>query len=117
MYGVPSRLVCEEWSPNKNKKDAMCIRDRGFHDALCEMALDQCQTLNREHLPAALSGGVFLNRTLLDGVSDRLTAAGYRVLTHRRVSPGDEGLSLGQLAIAACQMNQRRNDHVSGCSA
>ena len=90
---------------------------RGFHDALCEMALDQCQTLNREHLPAALSGGVFLNRTLLDGVSDRLTAAGYRVLTHRRVSPGDEGLSLGQLAIAACQMNQRRNDHVSGCSA
>ena len=90
---------------------------RGFHDALCEMALDQCQTLNREHLPAALSGGVFLNRTLLDGVSDRLTAAGYRVLTHRRVSPGDEGLSLGQLAIAACQMNQRRNDHVSCCSA
>ena len=90
---------------------------RGFHDALCEMALDQCRALNREGLPAALSGGVFLNRTILDGVSARLTAAGFAVLTHRRVSPGDEGLSLGQLAVAARQTEQRRTDHVSRSSA
>ena len=78
------------------------------------MALDQCRALNPQHLPAALSGGVFLNRALLDGVSDRLQKAGYAVLTHRRVSPGDEGLSLGQLAAAA---RQRSISHVSGSSA
>lgn len=87
---------------------------RSFHNALCAMALDQCRALNPAHLPAALSGGVFLNRALLDGVSERLQKAGYAVLTHRRVSPGDEGLSLGQLAAAA---HQRSISHVSGSSA
>ena len=86
---------------------------RSFHETLCELALEQCRALNPDRLPVALSGGVFLNQALLDGITDRLTAAGYPVLTHRRVSPGDEGLCLGQLAIAAWK---RRNNHVFGSS-
>lgn len=86
---------------------------RSFHETLCDLALTQCRALNPDRLPVALSGGVFLNQILLDGITDRLTAAGYSVLTHRRVSPGDEGLCLGQLAIAAWK---RRNNHVFGSS-
>ena len=86
---------------------------RSFHETLCDLALTQCRALNPNRLPVALSGGVFLNQALLDGITDRLTAAGYSVLTHRRVSPGDEGLCLGQLAIAAWK---RRNNHVFGSS-
>lgn len=71
----------------------------GFQQALCRMALDQCWTLNPDGLPVVLSGGVFLNRALLEGVTALLEGAGYRVYTHRRVSPSDEGLALGQLAI------------------
>lgn len=73
----------------------------GFRQALCRMALDQCRTLNPDGLPVVLSGGVFLNRALLEGVTALLEGAGYRVYTHRRVSPSDEGLALGQLAIGA----------------
>lgn len=73
----------------------------GFQQALCRMALDQCRTLNADRLPVVLSGGVFLNRALLEGVTALLEGAGYRVYTHKRVSPSDEGLALGQLAIGA----------------
>src|SRR5699024_678226 len=74
---------------------------RGFLDALCRMALDQCRVLNPERLPVVLSGGVFLNQYLLHGVTRLLEADGFAVYTHRRVSPSDEGLALGQLAVAA----------------
>lgn len=51
----------------------------------------------------ALSGGVFQNRLLLDGVGGALEARGYRVLRHRRVPANDGGLSLGQAAVVAAQ--------------
>lgn len=73
----------------------------GFQQALCRMALNQCQTLNPDRLPVVLSGGVFLNRALLEGVTALLEGAGYQVYTHKRISPSDEGVALGQLAIGA----------------
>ena len=81
---------------------------RGFLDALCRMARDQCRVLNAEGLPVVLSGGVFLNQYLLHGVTRLLEADGFPVYTHRRVSPSDEGLALGQLAIAAMLPNGDR---------
>ncbi len=88
---------------------------RGFMDALCRMALEQCRALNSQKLPVVLSGGVFLNQYLLSRITRLLEADGYRVYTHCRVSPGDEGLCLGQLAIAAAQRSV--DIHVSGSSA
>ena len=80
---------------------------RGFLDALCRMALEQCLALNPDRLPVVLSGGVFLNQYLLRGVTRLLAEAGFAVYTHHRVSPSDEGLPLGQLAIAAAR--RKRN--------
>lgn len=88
---------------------------RGFMDALCRMALEQCRVLNPARLPVVLSGGVFLNQYLLSGITRLLQTEGYQVYTHCRVSPGDEGLCLGQLAIAAAQRSV--DFHVSGSSA
>lgn len=85
---------------------------RGFMDALCRMALEQCRALNPGRLPVVLSGGVFLSQYLLTGITRLLENAGFSVYTHCRVSPGDEGLCLGQLAIAAAQRSV--DSHVSG---
>ncbi|HEX2508051.1 MAG TPA: carbamoyltransferase HypF [Miltoncostaeaceae bacterium] len=50
---------------------------------------------------AALSGGVFQNRRLLEGVALRLRRAGLRVLVAERLPPNDGGISYGQAAAVA----------------
>lgn len=51
----------------------------------------------------ALSGGVFQNSLLVSAVSDRLSAAGMDVLTHRRFPANDGGISLGQAVVVAAR--------------
>ncbi|MEG1987779.1 MAG: carbamoyltransferase HypF [Oscillibacter sp.] len=81
---------------------------RGFMDALCHMAVHQCQACNAAHLPVVLSGGVFLNRYLLNALTRLLEEAGFSSYTHHHVSSGDEGLCLGQIAIGG----MRRKEYV-----
>lgn len=49
----------------------------------------------------ALGGGVFQNALLLTLLTDRLLAAGFRVLAARSVPPNDGAISYGQAAVAA----------------
>ena len=51
-----------------------------------------------------LSGGCLQNVRLATSLRRRLEAHGYRVLAHRRVPPGDGGISYGQAAVAAARM-------------
>ncbi|MBO0728648.1 MAG: carbamoyltransferase HypF [Acidimicrobiaceae bacterium] len=48
----------------------------------------------------ALTGGVFQNTVLLQGVRAKLEAMGLSVCTHRSVPPNDAGVALGQLIVA-----------------
>ncbi len=49
---------------------------------------------------AALSGGVFHNRVLLEGIIDVLRGKGFTVYTHKQVPCNDGCIALGQLAVA-----------------
>jgi len=49
----------------------------------------------------ALGGGVFQNALLLTLLSDRLAAAGWRVLTARNLPANDGAISYGQAAVAS----------------
>jgi hydrogenase maturation protein HypF len=49
----------------------------------------------------AMSGGVMHNRRLARLLRSRLESQGFQVYQHRRVSPGNGGLSYGQAASAA----------------
>ncbi|UWZ83583.1 carbamoyltransferase HypF [Occallatibacter riparius] len=52
----------------------------------------------------AMSGGVMHNRRLARSLRRELESQGFEVFAHRRVSPGDGGLSYGQAAIGASKL-------------
>jgi hydrogenase maturation protein HypF len=56
----------------------------------------------------ALSGGCMHNRRLARLLRLKLEAEGFEVFQHRCVSPGDGGLSYGQLAVAAAMLNESK---------
>jgi hydrogenase maturation protein HypF len=53
----------------------------------------------------ALSGGCLHNRRLARLLREGLEEEGFKVYQHRQVSPGDGGLSYGQIAVAAAMLN------------
>lgn len=103
----PARLiVASMW------REMMADFDRGlsksliaarFHasiaDAFVQAAIGARAATGIENV--ALSGGVMHNRRLSRLLRVGLEATGFRVYQHRRVSPGDGGLSYGQAAVAA----------------
>jgi hydrogenase maturation protein HypF len=54
----------------------------------------------------ALSGGCMHNRRLARLLRSGLEEEGFQVFQHRRVSPGDGGLSYGQAAVAAAMLSK-----------
>jgi hydrogenase maturation protein HypF len=71
-----------------------------FHETVAAGAAEACVRAG-EPQTVVLSGGSFQNLRLLRSTRARLEAAGFRVLTHRRVPPNDGGVSYGQAVIAA----------------
>ena len=78
-----------------------------FMNTLIEMAALQCLRAREKTglNTVCLSGGSFQNLYLMARLPEKLEAAGFRVLRHRRLSPNDEGLSLGQLMIARAALD------------
>jgi hydrogenase maturation protein HypF len=76
-----------------------------FHNALAAATAEAVERLAAERGlgTAVLSGGVFQNRVLLEGVADRLERGGLRVLIPVRLPPNDGGISYGQAAVAAAR--------------
>ena len=79
------------------------IISRRFHTTMVDLIALVCNHIRGSmQLDAVvLSGGVFMNALLSSEAHSRLTGDGFRVYRHRLVPPGDGGISLGQLAIAA----------------
>lgn len=74
-----------------------------FHDAVVRATVAAAaeRALAAAIPTIGLTGGVFANRLLLQGIRNGLQDRGFEVLTHRVVPCNDGGLALGQAAIAA----------------
>jgi hydrogenase maturation protein HypF len=93
LTGVPPRIIAAR-----------------LHNGVAAMISRACLLLReRSGLgTVALSGGVFQNLLLLNGVVQLLEHDGFRVLVHARVPPNDGGISLGQAAVAAARDRMAR---------
>jgi hydrogenase maturation protein HypF len=76
-----------------------------FHDSLAAATAAACAAAAEAHGLAivVLSGGVFLNRRLLETTADALRRTGLRVLVPARLPPGDGGIAYGQAAVAVAR--------------
>jgi hydrogenase maturation protein HypF len=76
---------------------------RRFHNGLVEAFVQLAVKLRDRHGldRACMSGGTFQNVFLSENLRTRLDTLGFKVFTHAEVPPGDGGLSLGQIMVAA----------------
>ncbi|MET0081897.1 MAG: carbamoyltransferase HypF [Sedimenticola sp.] len=76
-----------------------------FHGGIARAVAETALKLSAEHRlqRVVLSGGVFQNRVLLEGVESRLSAQGLEVLIPEQTPANDGGISLGQAVIAAAR--------------
>jgi hydrogenase maturation protein HypF len=100
---VDTRPLIRAVAEDAIKGEEAATISRRFHATLAEMIAAVCARIGQVTglRDVVLSGGVFLNALLTHDASARLARAGFRVHRHRLVPPGDGGLSLGQIAVAA----------------
>ncbi|GAA3528774.1 carbamoyltransferase HypF [Streptomyces osmaniensis] len=74
-----------------------------FHHGVAGLVHALCRRARERHGldTVALTGGVFANTLLSSACAAALREDGFTVLRHRLVPPGDGGLALGQLMVAA----------------
>ncbi|MFF4400982.1 carbamoyltransferase HypF [Streptomyces sp. NPDC001480] len=74
-----------------------------FHRGTADLVHRLCVRARERHGvdTVALTGGVFLNTVLSSACAEALDGDGFTVLRHHLVPPGDGGLALGQLVVAA----------------
>jgi hydrogenase maturation protein HypF len=100
---IDTRPIIVEIAEDVRRGCAAARIARRFHSTLVEIVAQVCVRLRALTLlnVVTVSGGVFQNALFTSELGVRLRREGFRVYSHRRVPPGDGGLSLGQLAIAA----------------
>jgi len=105
---IDTRPLIAAVSAQARRVDAALV-GRRFQSTLVEIIAQVCARLARETGLATVvcSGGVFSNALLSVETAARLTKDGFRVYRHYRVPPGDGGLCLGQLAVAAAWQMSR----------
>ena len=102
IYVFDWRPMIREIAGEKEHGIAIGEIAAAFMNTLVSFAAEMAGKISRKTGigTVALSGGTLQNMYVLGRLDARLSDMGMNVLTHRRVSCNDEGISLGQLHIA-----------------
>jgi hydrogenase maturation protein HypF len=81
-----------------------------FHRGLIDLTVEICIKIRKKiggNPPVAVSGGVWQNRILLEGVRNRLTAEGFELLIPHQVPLNDGCIAFGQVMIAKAILGEK----------
>ena len=83
-----------------------------FHQELANQITASCVKIREQRgcNKAALSGGVFQNRLLLELTDHMLKEQGFEVLKHQLVPPNDGGIALGQAVYAMAYLKRNKGE-------
>ncbi|TDX52397.1 carbamoyltransferase HypF [Orenia marismortui] len=86
---------------------------RKFHNTVIDFSVAICKLVRRDYKinSVALSGGVFQNKILLEGIYQQLIAQDFKVYFHKQIPSNDGGLAVGQLVIANYQKGAKNDVH------
>lgn len=75
---------------------------RKFHNTIIESTVDLSLRLREKYNinSVALSGGVFQNEILFNGICEKFKRYSFNIYTHSEIPCNDSGISLGQVVIA-----------------
>lgn len=104
VYPLPVKDECIQWQPMID----LIIEDlragtpkeniaKAVHISLANLLIQLADQHHLTHI--AVSGGVWQNALLVDLAIDAAIAAGKTIHFHKQVSPNDECIALGQLAL------------------
>ena len=83
-----------------------------FHQELANQITASCVKIREQSgcNKAALSGGVFQNRLLLELTDHMLKEQGFEVLKHQLIPPNDGGIALGQAVYAMAYLKRNKGE-------
>jgi hydrogenase maturation protein HypF len=92
------------------------ISARRFHETIIRSAVEMCELIRKSEGidTVVLSGGVFQNRLILEGLLHRLKNRGFNVFTNRMVPSNDGGIALGQTAAALARIHDEADPEGGG---
>lgn len=112
-YDFDIQLINEKYIINTDKIIKGIIQDlklqvakhiisMKFHNTVIEFTVTLCSKLSQVYgiKKVALSGGVFQNKILLEGIYNILKKKNFEVYINKQIPCNDGGISLGQLVIA-----------------
>ena len=96
-----SKMILQILEDVQRDEDKGLIAVR-LHNTLVNVITEAVNRISKKYRikDVVLSGGVFQNEYLLDGVFRQLSSLGFKVYTNEKVPCNDAGISLGQAYIA-----------------